>query len=89
VELLQYTGGSDVVLDPDNGFVGAAHVAIVVADIEATLAELRAHGVAAISDPIVTSAPMQGFKAVYVLDPDRVRVELVEAPAGVEPWVRD
>ena len=81
VELLQYENGSDVVLDPDNGHVGAAHVAIVVHDLDAVLARLSAEGVPAVSEPIVASAPMAGHRCVYVLDPDRVRVELVEPPA--------
>ncbi|WP_408897162.1 VOC family protein [Nocardioides sp. R1-1] len=81
VELLQYVGGSDVVLEPDNGHVGAAHVAVTVADLDATLARLRSQGVTALSEPIVSSAPMAGHRVVYVLDPDRVRVELVEPPA--------
>ncbi|MBX6748357.1 MAG: VOC family protein [Micromonosporaceae bacterium] len=87
VELLQYVGGSDVVLDPDNGHVGAVHVAIVVADLDARLAALRERGIRSVSDPVTTSAPMQGFRCVYVLDPDGVRVELVEPPPGSAGWV--
>jgi len=81
LELLQYDGGSRVVLDPDNGNVGAAHVAVTVADLDATLGRLRASGVSVLSEPIVASEPMAGHRVVYVLDPDRVRVELVEPPA--------
>lgn len=81
VELLQYENGSHVVLDPDNGHVGAAHVAITVTELDALLARLRDEGVAVLSEPIVASEPMAGFRCVYVLDPDRVRVELVEPPA--------
>lgn len=81
VELLQYDGGSDVVIEPDNGHVGAAHVAITVTDLDATLDRLRARGTTALSEPIVASEPMAGHRVVYVLDPDRVRVELVEPPA--------
>lgn len=81
VELLQYDGGSDVVIDPDNGHVGAAHVAITVTDLDATLDRLRANGTTALSEPIMASEPMAGHRVVYVLDPDRVRVELVEPPA--------
>lgn len=81
VELLQYVGGSDVVLDPDNGHVGAVHVAVTVADLDVTLARLRALGAEALSDPIVASEPLAGHRVVYVLDPDRVRVELVQPPA--------
>lgn len=81
VELLQYVGGSDVVLDPDNGSVGAVHVAIEVSDLDAELARLRADGVEALSDPIVARrGTVADCRVVYVLDPDRIRVELVEKP---------
>jgi len=82
IELLQYVGGSPVVLDPDNGHVGAAHVAVLVRDLDTLLGRLRGSGVEVLSDPIVCSAPLAGYRAVYVLDPDRVRVELLEAPTG-------
>lgn len=82
VELLQYEGGSDVVIDPDNGHTGAAHVALVVRDLDGLLARLSARGVTAISEPIALSSPLTGYRAVYVLDPDRVRVELLEPPAA-------
>lgn len=81
VELLQYENGSPVVLDPDNGHVGAAHVAISVTGLDDILKRLREQGVHVLSDPIVASEPMAGYRCVYVLDPDRVRVELVEPPA--------
>ncbi|MFB9930551.1 VOC family protein [Amycolatopsis halotolerans] len=81
VELLQYENGSPTRIDPDHGQTGAAHVAITVDDLDATLERLRGRGVAAVSEPIVTSHPMAGCRAVYVLDPDRVRVELVQLPA--------
>ena len=80
VELLQYVNGSDVVVDPDNGHVGVAHVAITVSDLDGTLDRLRERGVKALSEPIVANAPLADHRVVYVLDPDRVRVELVEPP---------
>lgn len=82
VELLQYDGGSGVVLDPDHGHTGAAHVAVVVTDLDGLLARLTARGVPAVSAPITLSSPLAGYRAVYVLDPDRVRVELLEPPAA-------
>ena len=85
VELLQYENGSTTVLDPDNGHVGAAHVAITVTGLDDLLARLRERGVAQVSDPIVASEPLAGYRCVYVLDPDRVRVELVEPPAADLP----
>lgn len=80
VELLQYEGGSEIRLDPDNGHVGAVHVAVTVADLDATLARLAERGVQAISEPITVSEPLAGYRVVYVMDPDRVRVELMEPP---------
>lgn len=85
VELLQYVGGSEVVLDPDNGYAGAAHVALTVADLDAMLVRLRSEGVAVVGEPITCSAPLAGYRAVYVLDPDRVRVELMEPPEQTAP----
>lgn len=81
VELLQYVGGSPVRLDPDHGQVGAVHVAIRVEDLDRTLARLVGMRVTALSEPITLSAPLQGWRAVYVLDPDRVRIELMQTPA--------
>lgn len=81
VELLQYENGSSVVIDPDNGHVAAVHVAITVTGLDDILTRLRERGVEVLSDPIVASEPMAGHRCVYVLDPDRVRVELVEPPA--------
>lgn len=80
VELLQYENGSTSVIDPDNGRVGAAHVAITVTELDAVVSRLRAKGVVVLSEPIITSDPLAGYRCVYVLDPDRVRVELLEPP---------
>ena len=80
VELLQYENGSDVTIDPDNGSIGAVHVAIEVDDFDGMLERLAAQGVPAVSAPITASAgPLEGRRVVYVMDPDRVRVELVES----------
>ncbi|MFT4082555.1 MAG: VOC family protein [Nocardioides sp.] len=81
VELLQYDGGSGLSIDPDNGHAGAAHVGVTVTDLDATLAHLSERGAEAISVPVTTSEPLAGWRVVYVLDPDRVRVELMEPPA--------
>ncbi|AYJ48285.1 VOC family protein [Rhodococcus sp. P1Y] len=80
VELLSYTGGPETVIEPDNSHVGAVHIAVTVDDIDAALNRLRSQGVSALSDPIEASPPLTGCRVVYVLDPDRVRVELVELP---------
>jgi catechol 2,3-dioxygenase-like lactoylglutathione lyase family enzyme len=81
LELLEYRGGSGLRIEPDNGSVGAAHPAIVVDDLDATLARLAARGTRALSAPMIASAgPLEGHRYVYVLGPDDVRVELLEPP---------
>ncbi len=80
VELLHYSTGSQRVIDPDNNSIGAVHVAVTVENIDACLDRLRSKDVPVLSDSIETSPPLTGCRVVYVLDPDRVRVELVELP---------
>lgn len=81
IELLEYRGGSTTRLDPDNGHIAAVHVAILLDDLDATLDRLAASGVEAISAPIIaTTGPLDGHRLLYVLGPDRVRVELIEPP---------
>ncbi len=81
LELLEYRGGSGVRIDPDNGSVGAAHPAVVVDDLDETLTRLTARGIRALSAPMTaTAGPLDGFRYVYVLGPDDVRVELLEPP---------
>ncbi len=81
IELLEYRNSGAEATDPDNGRAGAAHPAIVVDDIDATLARLAARGTTALSKTMTgTSGPLEGYRYVYVLGPERVRVELLEAP---------
>ncbi|EXG82405.1 VOC family protein [Cryptosporangium arvum] len=67
------------------------HVGLTVSDLERSTdfyADLLGgdrlgpfeRSVRALSEPIVASAPLAGHRCVYVLDPDRIRVELVEPP---------
>lgn len=81
IELAEYRGAPPQRINPDTGNVGAAHPAIVVDDIEATLARLAPLGHRPLSQPMTaTSGPMEGLRYVYVLGPDDVRVELLQAP---------
>lgn len=80
-ELAEYRGGSGESIDPDNGKAGATHPAIVVDDMDATLERMRARGVFATSEPkIGTDGPLEGYRYVYLIGPDKLRVELLEAP---------
>lgn len=81
IELVEYRGGSGERIDPDNGKAGSAHPAIVVDDLDAALARMRARGVVATAAPgTATEGPLNGFRYVYLIGPDNVRVELLEAP---------
>ncbi|WP_427004846.1 VOC family protein [Pseudarthrobacter sp. H2] len=81
IELAEYRGGSGESIDPDNGKAGSSHPAIVVDDMDATLERMRARGVHSTSDPkTATDGPLEGYRYVYLIGPDRLRVELLEAP---------
>ncbi|MCH6231606.1 VOC family protein [Microbacterium sp. CFH 31415] len=81
IELAEYRNGSGERIDPDTGKAGSAHPAILVDNIDATLARMAAMGVHATSEPkVATDGPMEGYRYVYLIGPDSVRVELLEAP---------
>lgn len=85
IELLQYVGGSKEVTDPDHGRAGSVHVAVDVEGLDEILDRMQAEGVVVLSEPLVAGeGPLEGCRLVYVLDPDRVRVELVESPDSHE-----
>jgi catechol 2,3-dioxygenase-like lactoylglutathione lyase family enzyme len=50
-----------------------AHPALVVADLEALIARLKAHGVKVVDDD-----PLEGYLRVFVADPFGNRIELME-----------
>lgn len=51
-----------------------AHVALLVVDLEALIARLKAHNVEVIDDE-----PLEGYLRVYVADPFGNRIELMES----------
>ena len=58
------------------------HVAFRVEDLDATYHELRAKGVRFKSAPVeVTHGRNRGAKAVYLLDPDDITLEMMQPPA--------
>ncbi len=81
IELVEYRNVANPTIDPNNSFVGAAHAAIVVDDIEASLARLAELGYHPLSSVMTaTAGPLDGYRYVYVLGPDDVRTELLEEP---------
>ena len=60
---------------------GTAHVGFIVANLDEAYAYLTSRGVRAISEPVTpTIGPNKGGRAVYVLDPDGIRIELIQKP---------
>ncbi|MCT1476786.1 VOC family protein [Microbacterium sp. p3-SID336] len=81
LELAEYRGVPTPRNDPDTGRIGAAHPAIVVPDIDHSLARLAELGHRPLSAPMTaTAGPLEGYRYVYVLGPDDVRVELLQEP---------
>lgn len=82
LELLEYRGVASATIASDNANPGTSHIALAVEDVDEIFSLLRAAGVEAVSDPVTpTIGPSRGGRAVYVIDPDGVRLELIEASA--------
>lgn len=80
LELLEYRNIEQVEVDMGNGNVGNGHIAFNVDNLLELYAELQAKGVRSVSPPVTpTIGPNKGGKAVYLIDPDGFRVELIES----------
>jgi catechol 2,3-dioxygenase-like lactoylglutathione lyase family enzyme len=79
-EILQYKSPpSTATKAPSQSEIGAAHVALHVADINAEFERLRGLGVIFNSDVnVVDAGPLAGWRWVYFKDPDDHTIELVE-----------
>lgn len=79
LELLQFTdgGGADPLLGQADR-IGMRHLAFAVEDIDATVAELSARGVAFLSP--VQTWQYTGKRLVYLYGPDGILLELAEYP---------
>jgi diaminopimelate decarboxylase len=83
VELLEYESPAGRALAPQPNDAGAAHVALVVTDLDAALERLRAHGFQSRAAPVTLDDHDGAWKDVriaYVPDPDGFVVELIERP---------
>ncbi|MEA2608225.1 MAG: lactoylglutathione lyase [Chloroflexota bacterium] len=79
LELLEYRDVDRTPVDTRTANPGTAHTAWFVDDVDALYAELVAKGVEAVSPPVTpTIGPNQGGRAVYMIDPDGIRVELIQ-----------
>ncbi|TPI38149.1 VOC family protein [Mesorhizobium sp. B3-1-9] len=80
LELLEYRNIEQVRVDMRNGNIGNGHIAFNVDDLMSLYEELVAKGVKSVSAPVTpTIGPNKGGKAVYLIDPDGFRVELIQS----------
>ena len=73
----------ELVHDPKHGVdvgTGLSHFVIKVESMDATIAELAAHGIDA-DDPTSPDGT-DDFRTSWIVDPDGNRIELVQWPAG-------
>jgi lactoylglutathione lyase len=83
LELLEYRNVDKAAIDPANANPGTSHLAFFVDSLDEYYEELCSRGVAAVSPPVTpTIGPNKGGRAVYMIDPDGFRVELIETAGG-------
>lgn len=79
VELVEYLDTEADRVDPDTVNTGTAHVCFRVTDVDAIHRRVLAAGYRSVSPPVTpTSGRWTGGRSVYLLDPDDIRVELVQ-----------
>ncbi len=79
LELLEYRNVEKTPVDTRTANPGTAHIAFFVDDLEALYADLTARGVPSVSAPVTpTIGPNKGGLAVYMIDPDGIRVEFIQ-----------
>ena len=79
LELLEYRNIPRQAVDMANGNIGNGHIAFTVDDLETFHSRLASAGVKSVSPPVTpTIGPNKGGRAVYLIDPDGFRVELIQ-----------
>ena len=81
LELLEYRNIEQKPVDMHNGNIGNGHIAFFVDELDPLYERLTAAGVKSVSKPVTpTIGPNKGGRAVYMVDPDGFRVELIQSP---------
>lgn len=81
LELLEYRNVGGAAVDPATANPGTAHFCLLVEDLAGLHGRLSAAGVRFLSAPIApTVGPNVGGLVVYMLDPDGIRIELIQLP---------
>ncbi len=81
LEILEYRGVAGTAVDTASANPGTGHVCLIVDDLDELHARMVERGAMFVSAvETSTAGPIKGGKVVYMLDPDGIRVELVELP---------
>jgi catechol 2,3-dioxygenase-like lactoylglutathione lyase family enzyme len=79
LEILEYRNVEKAPVDTRTANPGTAHIAFFTDDCDGLYAELTAKGVESVSAPVTpTIGPNTGGRAVYMIDPDGIRVEFIQ-----------
>jgi len=80
VELVEYRGVDRTAIDATHANPGTCHLSLFVDDLDTLVDGMRSRGVRFVSEPVTpTVGPNEGGRAVYLLDPDGIRVELTQS----------
>jgi catechol 2,3-dioxygenase-like lactoylglutathione lyase family enzyme len=67
-------------VDAARALPGTAHIGFTISNLDEAYRQLTGHGVSSVSAPVTpTIGPNKGGRVVNVLDPDGIRVELIES----------
>jgi lactoylglutathione lyase len=89
LELVEYPEGLGRPIDPATANPGTGHVCFIVDDVDAIHARAIAAGHGSVNPPVTpTAGRWVGGRSVYLLDPDGIRVELVQLGPGRESDTR-
>jgi lactoylglutathione lyase len=80
MEIIEYQNVERTPVDTRTANPGTAHIAFYVDDLDETYARLTAAGVRSVSEVVEATRDLPGAKAVYMMDPDGIRVEFLESP---------
>lgn len=90
LELLEYRNVTRTPVDTSTANPGTAHIAFFVDDLDALYVDLVARGVRSVSPPVTpTIGPNEGGRAVYLIDPDGIRVELIQTRRSFADYARE
>jgi lactoylglutathione lyase len=79
LEVIEVLSAPGTPAEPGTADPGTAHICFVVDDVDAIYRRALEAGHEAVNEPVTpTAGRWKGGRSVYLLDPDRIRVELVQ-----------